>query len=122
MFERLTWSRRARRVLALLAEERSLLGEARLAEMSRVVSRREELMQALALHPAENRPEAVALLERIRHEARRNQRLTLAFCKGVENARRRFARIEAATRDIGLYSASGTRLQTETPGRSDRRA
>ncbi|QDL94770.1 hypothetical protein FDP22_23140 (plasmid) [Paroceanicella profunda] len=123
MFERLSWGHRARRVLSMLAEERGLLQSARLADLVSLSQKRDRLVDDLASRPGRSDEDTIAMLERIRSEARRNQRLIEAFRKGVEDARTQLERIEKSTTEIGLYSSSGSRLpDPPTRARSDRRA
>ncbi|WP_118137288.1 hypothetical protein [Oceanicella sp. SM1341] len=123
MFERLSWGHRARRVLSMLAEERSLLQRARLTELVALARKRDRLVDELAARPGPGGEDTQAMLERIRSEAGRNQRLIEAFRKGVEDARTRLERIEKSTSEIGLYSRSGDRLpDPPARARSDRRA
>jgi hypothetical protein len=116
------WDRRARHVLALLAEERDLLRAGRIADLARLAERRDRLVAGLLEAPPERSAETEALIASLQREAGRNGRLLGAFLEGMKTAGRALAR-RGAEAPIGLYGAAGARLPEPGPApRSDRRA
>ncbi len=124
MFDRFAWHHRARRVLSLLAEERAMIRTARILDLAALAARRDRLVDDLAAGPARPEPEAAVLLERIRAEAARNQRLLAALLEGMQAATQELARLRRAGSALGLYTPTGARLPNPDDERrmADRRA
>lgn len=118
MIDSLMARSRVRNIMTLLHEERKIILEGPLSDLSRLAARRERLVEYLSAGK-------IALkhsdIETIQQEATRNQNLMGASLSGIQEAKSLLAKQHRETSTMGTYTDTGKRLEpTEITDRKDR--
>lgn len=104
------------RLLRLLDQERKVILNGPLVELSALVAKREALLEEL-LEQERDLPEA--FLTAVKARAERNSRLILASIAGVKSAGARIAQMDEARDRLRTYSADGAPVEV-APTRTTR--
>jgi hypothetical protein len=109
-------SSRCARILRLLDLERTVILNGPLASLRTLVDRRERALAEILAARKELPPDFVATLKA---RAERNSRLLLASLAGVKAAAEQVEKLATARRQLGTYTAKGTRTR-RAPGAATR--
>lgn len=113
-------SSRCARILRLLDLERTVILNGPLASLRTLVDRRERALAEILAAGKELPPDFVATLKA---RAERNSRLLLASLAGVKAAAVEVEKLATSRRQIGTYTAKGTReKRAPAPATRDQRA
>lgn len=102
---------RYERVLRLLDQERKVILNGPLTELSALVEKREALLDEL-LAGERSLPEA--FLAAVKSRAERNSRLIMASIAGVKAAEAQIARMDEARDSLRTYSAEGAPVEVRS--------
>ena len=113
-------SSRCARILRLLDLERTVILNGPLGSLRTLVDRRERALAEILAAGRELPPDFVATLKA---RAERNTRLLLASIAGVKAAAEQVEKLAASGRQLGTYTAEGTRAKRASgPATRDKRA
>ncbi len=113
------WRLRARRILALLDDERTLILRGDLRGLASLAPRSRAAVEDFAAAGAPDAEEAEVELVAIRTAADRNRRLLAALMEGTRAASRDLARMQAARSQLG-YDRGGAPVAYGPSGRGRR--